>query len=166
MHVFARVFILMPHVRQIRAQQHDIAIDQRRDVIAHDSVAAALQRQRDLKLRMEMPARAVVPSTHDFTVKGLPITFRDFFKDRLHEAKRQRRAGLVEKTRLRSSRMKMRPCKHRARSILPDRASAGGLRFRQCIAQIAAHGLRVLFELLHDFGMRGGNIGLLARIGL
>ena len=76
--------VLVPDVGQIGADEDDVAVHQRADVVANDAVSAAPDRQRELILRMKMPARAIVRSAHHLAVEGLPLALGDFFEDRLH----------------------------------------------------------------------------------
>ena len=76
--------VLMPDVGQVGTDQDDVSVHQRADVVADDAVAAALHRERELVLRMKVPARAVVRSAHHLAVEGLPLALGHFFEDRLH----------------------------------------------------------------------------------
>ena len=67
--VLPSTLILMPDVRKIGADENEIAITQRRDVVADDPMALALQRERDLKFGMKMPARSVVRTTNHLAVE-------------------------------------------------------------------------------------------------
>ena len=77
----------MPHMRQIGTDENNVPIRQRADVIPHHPMPAALNRQGELKFRMEMPARPIVQRTHRLAVERLPLTFGDFLEYRLHWGK-------------------------------------------------------------------------------
>lgn len=74
----------MPHMREIRTDEHEVAAPQPRDVVADHAVPAALQHKRELILRVNMPRRMVARSTHDLAVEGLPLRSRRFFEDGFH----------------------------------------------------------------------------------
>ena len=73
----------MPNVRQIRADKNEIIRRERSETIPHNTVAAALQHECELILRMEMPLRAIAGALHDFAVKGLMRGMWDGFKNGL-----------------------------------------------------------------------------------
>ena len=88
--VLARVFsfraphFLVPHVRQIRTDEHEVAGAQARDVVADHPMPAALQHERELILGVKMPRRVVARAAHDFAVEGFPLRARSFFEDGFH----------------------------------------------------------------------------------
>ena len=76
--------VLMPHMRQVRTNEHNVAVDEWFDAVSHHPVSTTLDRQRELILGMKVPARAVVRPTHHLAVEGLPLALGHFFEDRLH----------------------------------------------------------------------------------
>lgn len=74
----------MPHVRQICADQHEVASMKRGDLIAHHSMATAFEDECELTFGMKMPCRVVAVPAHDFAMERFPLGAWRFFENGFH----------------------------------------------------------------------------------
>ena len=83
MHGSVPHFILLPDMRHFRTDEHQVSVTQWSNAVPHNAIAVAANRQGDLHLRMEMPARAVVPPVDDLAIKRFVLVAGDLFEDGL-----------------------------------------------------------------------------------